>query len=69
MKNIEQVLREKEADIERLTREIKVLRVAARLLEEDASSGAGKARVDDAVLEVAPAAVGPNGQTTNKRWP
>lgn len=69
MKNIEQVLRDKEADIERLTREIKVLRVAARLMEEDSPSGTGKARIDDSVLDATPATAGPNGEATNKRWP
>jgi hypothetical protein len=67
MKNIEQVLRDKEADIERLQREIKVLRVAARLLE-DGGTGDGKSRFEEPPLDVTTTS-GANGEVTTKRWP
>ena len=38
MKNIQDVLREKETEVEKLTREVKLLRAAARLLEDESSS-------------------------------
>ena len=38
MKNIQDVLREKEANVDRLSREIKVLREAARILKEESQS-------------------------------
>ena len=43
MKNIQDVLREKEAEIEKLTRELKLLRVAARMLEPEGQNQTGVA--------------------------
>ena len=79
MKNIQDVLREKENEIERLTREIKLLKVAARMLDEESQNRAVRAQeasseaelpanVDDRVLDLAPAPAPTNGDI-NKRWP
>ena len=81
MKNIQEVLRDKEAEIEKLTREIKLLRVAARLLEDEAQGQSARAmdpiqrhvetaamNIEEPVLDVLPAAGGGNGDA-NKRWP
>lgn len=43
MKNIRDVLREKETEVRKLTREVKLLRVAARLLEDESPSQPGRA--------------------------
>jgi len=81
MKNIQEVLREKETEIEKLTREIKLLRVAARLLEEEGQSQASRPAdaiqrhvetaamsLDEPVLDVLPVA-GPANGDASKRWP
>jgi len=81
MKNIQDVLREKEAEIEKLNREIKLLRVAARLLEDENTSHSGRAAdptphtaeaaamsLEEPVLDVLPAA-GPANGDASKRWP
>jgi len=81
MKNIQDVLREKEAEIEKLNREIKLLRVAARLLEEENASQPGRPAdstphtaeaaamsLEEPVLDVLPAA-GPANGDASKRWP
>ncbi len=44
MKNIHEVLREKEQQIEQLQRDIEVLRAAARLLDGESGSSAGASR-------------------------
>jgi hypothetical protein len=44
MKNIHEVLREKEQQIEQLQRDIEVLRAAARLLDVESSSSASVSR-------------------------
>jgi len=80
MKNIQDVLREKETEIEKLTREIKLLRVAARLLEDEGQSQSGRAvaamphhadgaavSLEEPGLEVLPA--GPANGDVSKRWP
>ncbi|HYN15767.1 MAG TPA: hypothetical protein VES66_08275 [Terriglobales bacterium] len=80
MKNIQDVLREKEAEIEKLNREIKLLRVAARMLEDDNQSQPGRAvaamprhadvaamSLEEPMLEVLPAA--PANGDVSKRWP
>jgi hypothetical protein len=80
MKNIQDVLREKEAEIEKLNREIKLLRVAARMLEDDSQNQPGRAvatmprhadvaatSLEEPVLEVLPA--GPANGDVSKRWP
>jgi len=43
MRNIQDVLREKETGIKKLTREVELLRAAARLLEDESSSQPGSA--------------------------
>ena len=43
MRNIQDVLREKETTVEKLTREVNLLRAAARLLEDESSSQPGRA--------------------------
>ena len=80
MKNIQDVLREKEAEIEKLNREIKLLRVAARLLEDENTSQAGRTaeaaphhaepamNLEEPVLDVLPAP-GPANGDASKRWP
>ncbi len=81
MKNIQDVLRDKETEIEKLTREIKLLRVAARLLEEEGQNHHARAldpiqrhvetaamSLDEPVLDVLPVAGQANGDA-NKRWP
>ena len=58
MKNIKDVLREKEAEVEKLTREVKLLRVAASLLEDESPSQPGGAtsaqspRADVAIISL-----------------
>jgi hypothetical protein len=79
MKNIQEVLRDKEAEIEKLTREIKLLRVAARILEDEGQPGramepmprqvdAAAMSLEEPVLDVLPVAAPANGDV-NKRWP
>jgi hypothetical protein len=76
MKNVQDVLREKEAEIEKLNREIKLLRVAARILEDEGPPGHADSvqrHVETAAmnldeLEVAPVSKPANGEF-NKRWP
>lgn len=81
MKNIQDVLRDKETEIEKLTREIKLLRVAARLLEEEGQNQQARPMdpiqrhvetaamsLDEPVLDVLPVA-GPANGDANKRWP
>ena len=81
MKNVQDVLREKEAEIEKLTREIKLLRVAARLIEGENASQSGRTaeatphhaepaamNLEEPVLDVLPTA-GPSNSDGSKRWP
>jgi len=81
MKNIQDVLREKEAEIEKLTREIKLLRVAARLLDDESQGQPARdadprlrqmetaaANLEEPVLDVLPVAGSGNGDVS-KRWP
>jgi len=81
MKNIQDVLREKEAEIEKLTREIKLLRVAARLLDDESRGQPARdadpmprqmetaaASLEEPMLEVLPVA-GPANGDVSKRWP
>jgi hypothetical protein len=81
MKTIQQVLHEKEAEIEKLSREIKLLRVAARILDEEGESHAlravesiqrhvdvAAADLEEPVLDVLPASGSANGDSS-KRWP
>jgi hypothetical protein len=78
MKNIQDVLREKEAEIEKLNREMKLLRVAARLLEDEGQSQPGRAvahhadaagmSLEEPVLDVLPVTRPAIGDVS-KRWP
>jgi len=81
MKNIQDVLRDKEAEIEKLTREIKLLRVAVRLLDDEAQNQPARPMdpiqrhvetaamsLEEPVLDVLPVA-GPANGDANKRWP
>jgi hypothetical protein len=80
MKNIQHVLREKEAEIEKLNREIKLLRVAARILDEEGESQSVRAdsiqrhadmaavSLEEPMLDVLPVA-GPANGDSSKRWP
>jgi len=80
MKNILSVVREKEAEIERLTSEIKLLRAAARIMEEEGQSASMRATdslqrhvevagvsLDEPSLDVLPTA--PANGEASKRWP
>jgi hypothetical protein len=81
MKNIQDVLRDKEAEIEKLTREVKLLRVAARILDDESQGQAARAidplqrhmetaamSLEEPVLDVLPVA-GPSNGDSSKRWP
>lgn len=80
MKNIQEVLREKETEIEKLTREIKLLRVAARILEDEGQPQPGRTAdqslrpmeaasgPEEPVLDLSPVA-GPTNGDVGKRWP
>ena len=80
MKSIQVVLREKEAEIEKLTREIKMLKVAARIMEDEGHGQPAPAadslqrhveiagvNLEDSMLDVLPVASPSNGG--GKRWP
>ena len=81
MKNIQDVLREKEAEVEKLNREIKLLRVAARILDDEGQPGrstetiqrhvdTAAMSIEEPVLDLAPVAGPPNGDSSSsKRWP
>jgi hypothetical protein len=80
MKNIQDVLRDKEAEIEKLNREVKLLRVAARILGEEGPTGripepiqrhveAAAMSIEEPVLDVLPVAGPANGDSSSKRWP
>jgi len=81
MKTIQQVLHEKEAEIEKLSREIKLLRVAARILDEE-GEGHSVRSIDSIQRHAEVAATGPEGPVmdvlpapgsangeSSKRWP
>jgi len=81
MKNIQHVVREKEAEIEKLTREIKLLRAAVRILEDEGQSQSARAadtiqrhvdvagvNLEEPALDVLPVA-GPANGDSSKRWP
>lgn len=79
MKNLQDVLREKQTEIERLTQEIEMLRTAARILESQSPPArssdpiqrhveVASVKVDDPVLDVLPAP-GPASRDRDKRWP
>jgi hypothetical protein len=81
MKNIQDVLRDKEAEIEKLTREVKLLRVAARILDDESQGQAARTidplqrhmetaamSLEEPVLDVLPVA-GPSNGDSSKRWP
>jgi predicted RNase H-like nuclease (RuvC/YqgF family) len=81
MKTIQNVLREKEAEIEKLTREIKMLKVAARIMEDEGQGQSIHAaeslqrhvevagvHLEEPMLDVLPVAGSSNGESS-KRWP
>jgi hypothetical protein len=53
MKNIYDVLRQKDAELQQLQRDVEVLRIAARLLAEDGDADAadGRSSISTAVAE------------------
>ena len=80
MKNIQDVLREKETAVEKLTREIKLLRAAVRMLEDDGEKQTGRTadqsqhRVETAIPSQDPvldlsSVSGPTTGDNNQRWP
>jgi len=78
MKNIFDVLKQKEAQIQQLQREIEALHVAARLLADDGETEVISARPTSVVVAGTPLAAVPrmnkeNGQagweSTNKQFP
>ncbi len=82
MKNVYEVLRQKELELSRLEKEVEALRVAAPLLSEDKESGNDKPtltsaptaqqpiRIPQPTVNVAPQAARAAGwEDTAKRWP
>lgn len=62
MKDINEVLRRKEMDLQQIQKEVEALRVAARLLSEDAEAAAAFApRAATPVSYAAPARTTPSG--------
>ncbi len=80
MKNIQDVLREKETAVEKLTREIKLLRAAVRMLQDDGEKQSVRTAdqshhqletaitPEDPVLDLSPTS-GPTNGDNSKRWP
>lgn len=66
MRDVMEVLREKESQLERLGKEIKVLRVAARIISEEGDEGAAVEFNPD-LGKASEAAASDNGQKS--RWP
>lgn len=56
MKDINEVLRKKEADLQQLQKEVEALRVAIRILSEDADAGSIFPRPASGGISYAPAA-------------
>ena len=55
MRNIQDVLHEKETVVEKLTREVKLLRAAARLLEDESPGQPGRVaepRMNTAIIDL-----------------
>jgi hypothetical protein len=83
MKNVYEVLRQKELELSRLEKEVEALRVAAPLLSEDKESGNDNKptlapsaapqqpiRIPQAAVNAAPQATRAAGwEDTAKRWP
>ena len=82
MKNVYEVLRQKELELSRLEKEVEALRVAAPLLSEDKEAGNDKPtltpsaatqqpiRIPQPTVNVAPQAARAAGwEDTAKRWP
>jgi hypothetical protein len=82
MKNVYEVLRQKELELSRLEKEVEALRVAAPLLSEDKEAGSDKPtlasapaaqqpiRIPQPTVNVAPQAARAAGwEDTAKRWP
>jgi len=53
MKDINEVLRKKEADLQQLQRDVEALRVAVRILSEDAEAGGAFPRPSTAAISYA----------------
>jgi len=75
MKDINEVLRKKEVDLQQLQREVEALRVAARILSEDAEGGGAYARPATAAVSYAaparptpPAAAGATDAGYGASW-
>ncbi len=66
MRDVMEVLREKESQLERLGKEIKVLRVAARIISDEGEAATGEFNPDLAKASEA-ASASDNGQKS--RWP
>jgi hypothetical protein len=81
MKNVYEVLRQKELELSRLEKEVEALRVAAPLLSEDKEAGADKPTLTSAPTQGQPiripqpataapqAARAAGWEDTAKRWP
>jgi hypothetical protein len=83
MKNVYEVLRQKELELSRLEKEVEALRVAAPLLSEDKEAGSDKPtltstataqqpiRIPQPTVNVAPQATAraAGWEDTAKRWP
>jgi hypothetical protein len=82
MKNVYEVLRQKELELSRLEKEVEALRVAAPLLSEDKEAGSDKPtltssataqqpiRIPQPAVNAAPQAARAAGwEDTAKRWP
>lgn len=54
MKDINEVLRKKEVDLQQLQKEVEALRVAMRILSEDADAGNGLPRPATGVISYTP---------------
>ena len=65
MKNLYEVLRQKEQQVQQLQKEIEALHIAATLLSDNTSAEEG----DTAARAVAAAARGPQPLEAAKRWP
>ena len=65
MKDINEVLRKKEADLQQLQREVDALHVAARILSEEGEAGGAYARPSAAASYATPARPTPSAGATD----
>ena len=68
MKDINEVLRKKEVDLQQLQREVEALRVAARILSEEPEAGGSYARPATAVSYATPARPTPPAGATDASY-